>query len=138
MKAIILAAGSGRRMRPLSDREHKTLLRIGSKTIISRIVDGLMENGIDRIVIGTGQPSGRPLPGVTLSKAFIRVEPTFYLSSLPHPLPTCSFSMRIWRRVTPSMSRIFPSVSTTMDFICGWLCGTRQKTGCWLQSLKSI
>ena len=56
-------------MRPLSDREHKTLLRIGSKTIISRIVDGLMENGIDRIVIGTGQPSGRPLPGVTLPKA---------------------------------------------------------------------
>jgi choline kinase len=59
MKAIILAAGSGRRMRPLSDREHKTLLRIGSKTIISRIVDGLMENGIDRIVIGTGYMAGR-------------------------------------------------------------------------------
>ncbi len=59
MKAIILAAGSGRRMRPLSDREHKALLRIGSKTIISRIVDGLMDNGIERIVVGTGYMAGR-------------------------------------------------------------------------------
>jgi len=59
MKAIILAAGSGKRMRPLSNREHKTLLRIGGKTIIARIVDGLIENGIDRIIVGTGYMAGR-------------------------------------------------------------------------------
>jgi len=70
MKAIILAAGSGRRMRPLSEREHKTLLRIGSKTIIARIVDGLIENGIHRIVIGTGYMAER------LESYLIRKYPT--------------------------------------------------------------
>jgi len=59
MKAIILAAGSGRRMRPLSDREHKTLLEIGGKTIITRIIDGLTENGIHRIIVGTGHMAER-------------------------------------------------------------------------------
>lgn len=54
MKAIILTAGYGRRMRPLSDSNHKTLLRVGDTTIIEKILNGLVENDVADIVIVTG------------------------------------------------------------------------------------
>ncbi len=54
MRAIILAAGFGRRMRPLSDKTHKTLLAVGGKTILARIMDGLIENGIRETAVVTG------------------------------------------------------------------------------------
>jgi histidinol-phosphate/aromatic aminotransferase/cobyric acid decarboxylase-like protein/choline kinase len=54
VKAIILAAGIGRRMRPLSDHCHKTLLEVGGKTIMGRILEGLLANGITEVCIVTG------------------------------------------------------------------------------------
>jgi NDP-sugar pyrophosphorylase family protein len=54
MKAIILAAGYGNRMRPLTDNKHKTLLPVAGDTIIGRIMDTLSENGINDIVVVTG------------------------------------------------------------------------------------
>lgn len=58
MKAIILAAGYGNRMRPLTDDTHKTLLKIAGQPIIDRILTGLAENGISEIVLVTGYRSG--------------------------------------------------------------------------------
>ena len=54
MKAIILAAGYARRMRPLSIDRHKTLLEVGGRSIIARIVDGLIDNDIVDICVVTG------------------------------------------------------------------------------------
>ena len=54
MKAIILAAGYGNRMRPLTDRIHKTLLDVGGETILSRIIDGLVASEVTDIVMVTG------------------------------------------------------------------------------------
>jgi histidinol-phosphate/aromatic aminotransferase/cobyric acid decarboxylase-like protein/choline kinase len=54
MKAIILAAGFGNRMRPLTDGLHKTMLTVAGKTIIGRIVEGLLDNGITDMAIVTG------------------------------------------------------------------------------------
>lgn len=54
MQAILLAAGYGNRMRPLTDNVHKTLLDIGGRTIIGRILDGLEENGVLDIGVVTG------------------------------------------------------------------------------------
>lgn len=54
MIAIILAAGYGNRMRPLTDRRHKTLLTVAGREILARIFEGLIENGINRFVIVTG------------------------------------------------------------------------------------
>lgn len=54
MKALILAAGYGNRMRPLTDGTHKTLLNIAGRPIIDRIVSGLMDNGINHIILVTG------------------------------------------------------------------------------------
>ncbi len=54
MKAIILCAGYGNRMSPLTNDTHKTLLKIGSETIIDRILNSLKHNNILKIVIVTG------------------------------------------------------------------------------------
>jgi histidinol-phosphate/aromatic aminotransferase/cobyric acid decarboxylase-like protein/choline kinase len=54
MKAIILAAGYGNRMRPITDNLHKTMITVAGKTIIGRIIDGLLENDISDIVVVTG------------------------------------------------------------------------------------
>jgi histidinol-phosphate/aromatic aminotransferase/cobyric acid decarboxylase-like protein/choline kinase len=54
MKAIILAAGYGNRMRPLTDNLHKTLLNVCGTTIIGGIVDGLVDNGVADLVVVTG------------------------------------------------------------------------------------
>jgi len=54
MKAIILAAGYGNRMRPLTDEIHKTLLTINSKSIIDGIIDSLLIYNIREIVVVTG------------------------------------------------------------------------------------
>ena len=48
---MILAAGRGERMRPLTDTIPKPLLRIRGKPLIERHVERLAQGGIERIVI---------------------------------------------------------------------------------------
>ncbi len=57
MIAIILAAGYGNRMRPLTDNEHKTLLKINNITIIDNIIDSLISNSVKNVVVVTGYRS---------------------------------------------------------------------------------
>jgi histidinol-phosphate/aromatic aminotransferase/cobyric acid decarboxylase-like protein/choline kinase len=54
MKAIILAAGYGRRMQPLTNNRHKTLLPIAGSTILHRIMESLDDNGVHDVCIVTG------------------------------------------------------------------------------------
>jgi choline kinase len=54
MHAIILAAGYGRRMQPLSDRCHKALLPIAGDTILGRLVDSLDAIGVHDVTVVTG------------------------------------------------------------------------------------
>ncbi len=57
MKAIILAAGFGNRMSPLTDNKHKTLIEVNGQTIIDRIIHSLLLNQVNHIVIVTGYRS---------------------------------------------------------------------------------
>ncbi|MBS2023250.1 MAG: aminotransferase class I/II-fold pyridoxal phosphate-dependent enzyme [Deltaproteobacteria bacterium] len=54
MKAVVLTAGIARRMQPLSDHLHKTLLPIGESTILGRIIDGLLALDVTDITLVTG------------------------------------------------------------------------------------
>lgn len=51
MKAMILTAGRGERMRPLTDHTPKALLRVGGQTLISRVIAALTQAGIRDLVI---------------------------------------------------------------------------------------
>lgn len=59
MRAIVLAAGVGGRMRPLTDDVHKSLLRVGNTTILGRIIDGLTAIGVSEIMVVTGYRDGQ-------------------------------------------------------------------------------
>jgi choline kinase len=54
MRAIILAAGSGRRLAPMGWDKPKCLLRFGSQTLLDNIVASLLESGIDELAIVVG------------------------------------------------------------------------------------
>ncbi len=51
MKAMILAAGRGERMRPLTDDTAKPLLEVGGKALIQYHVEALVAAGLNRIVV---------------------------------------------------------------------------------------
>jgi len=53
MKAMILAAGRGERMRPLTDACPKPLLAVAGRALIARQIDALRVGGITDIVINT-------------------------------------------------------------------------------------
>lgn len=51
MIAMLLAAGRGERMRPLTDHTPKPLLKVGGKSLIVWHIENLVRAGIDEIVI---------------------------------------------------------------------------------------
>ena len=53
MRALILAAGKGERMRPLTLFTPKPLLEVGNQPLIERHIERLKQAGIDDIVINT-------------------------------------------------------------------------------------
>ena len=54
MKAVILAAGTASRLRPLTNNTPKCLLTVGGKTLLLRTIDNFVDNGITDFLIVTG------------------------------------------------------------------------------------
>ncbi|CAG20598.1 sugar phosphate nucleotidyltransferase [Photobacterium profundum] len=54
LKAIILAAGVGSRIRPLTDNCPKSLLKIGDHTILEMMISNVMKCGINEVVFILG------------------------------------------------------------------------------------
>src|ERR1043165_6962711 len=52
--AIILAAGTGSRLRPLTDERPKALVEVSGKSILGRAVDALSAYGVRRLILATG------------------------------------------------------------------------------------
>lgn len=53
MKAMILAAGRGERLRPLTDSIPKPLVRVGEQTLIDTHLQSLAQSGIEEVIINT-------------------------------------------------------------------------------------
>ena len=53
MKAMILAAGRGNRLRPLTDKRPKPLVRVGNDTLIEHHIKRIAAAGFESIVINT-------------------------------------------------------------------------------------
>jgi NDP-sugar pyrophosphorylase family protein len=51
MRAMILAAGFGTRLRPLTDKKPKALIPVVNKPIIGRVIEYLKGHGVSRIVV---------------------------------------------------------------------------------------
>jgi len=58
MKAMILAAGRGERMRPLTDNTPKPLLTIGGKYLILWVIDKLKQAGVTDLVVNVSHLAG--------------------------------------------------------------------------------
>jgi MurNAc alpha-1-phosphate uridylyltransferase len=92
--AMVLAAGFGARMRPLTDRVPKPLLRLAGRALIDHALDRLAAAGIERAVVNVhhfaGQieahVSGRTAPRITISdeRASILETGGGVLKALPH------------------------------------------------------
>lgn len=54
MQAIILAAGSSKRLRPLTDNTPKCLLPVGEKNLLERTIENVLANGINDFIFVTG------------------------------------------------------------------------------------
>ena len=53
-RKIIMAAGLGRRMKPVSNRTPKPLIKVNGKRMIETIIEGLCDNGITEIHVVAG------------------------------------------------------------------------------------
>ena len=53
MKCVILAAGKGTRLRPLTEDTPKPLIKVSGKTLLDRIVESL-PSAVDELIIVTG------------------------------------------------------------------------------------
>src|SRR6185295_18361034 len=51
MKAMVLAAGEGRRLRPLTETVPKALVEVGGKTMLERVLSKLIAAGVDEAIV---------------------------------------------------------------------------------------
>ena len=49
--AMVLAAGRGLRMRPITDTTPKPLIEVGGMTMLDRMLDALAHAGVERVVV---------------------------------------------------------------------------------------
>ena len=74
-KAMVLAAGYGMRMRPLTDKLPKPLIRVADRALLDRVLDRLEDAGVENVVVNVHYLSDqiekhlktRTSPSITIS-----------------------------------------------------------------------
>jgi NDP-sugar pyrophosphorylase family protein len=80
MKAMILAAGFGTRLRPLTDERPKALMPIANKPLIARVITYLQSHGVNQIIVNAHHHARQVVDYVNRSRRFglnieVREEP---------------------------------------------------------------
>jgi N-acetyl-alpha-D-muramate 1-phosphate uridylyltransferase len=76
-RAMVLAAGIGTRMHPLTERRPKPLVEVGGKALLDHVLDRLAEAGVERVVVNVhhfAELMERHLAGRTRPQVFISDE----------------------------------------------------------------
>lgn len=82
MRAIILAAGQGARLRPLTNDRPKCMVEYQGRPLLAHVVEALRANGVDDIVVVRGyRPQAIVCPGVRY-----RDNPRFASTNMVHTL----------------------------------------------------
>ena len=74
MRAIILAAGKGRRLRPITDETHKCLLEFDGRTLIQRYLDDFGALGIHKATLVLGHKMDMVRSHVGQSRGPVEIE----------------------------------------------------------------
>jgi len=82
MRAIILAAGKGNRLRPFTDHSHKCLLEFEGRTLIQRYLDDLAALGVTRATMVIGHQKEMVREHVGAGRAGIEID--YLVNPLPH------------------------------------------------------
>ena len=53
-KAVVLAAGEGKRLRPFTETMPKVMLRVANKPVLEYVFDAIKKTGIEEIIIIVG------------------------------------------------------------------------------------
>src|SRR3954447_97106 len=72
--AVILVAGIGSRLRPMTDDRPKALVDLGGETILARAVRLLAEYGVRKIVLATGYREDAVRTAMAVHGASLSVE----------------------------------------------------------------
>jgi len=75
MKCVLLAAGIGKRLRPMTARTPKCLLKIGGMPILAMTIENLLSNDVTDVAIVTGFMA--PKVRLLVRKTFPRLSVTF-------------------------------------------------------------
>ena len=80
MKAMILAAGLGTRLKPLSLQKPKALMPVGNRPVIDRVIGYLKAHNVSRIVVNAHHMHGQIVQYLDKGRTFgveidVRVEP---------------------------------------------------------------
>ncbi len=113
MKAMLLAAGRGERMRPLSDSVPKPLLEVGGEPLIGRHLDALARSGIRECVINLSWLGDR-------IRAFVgdgsRFDLAVEYSEEPEALETAGGIVQALDRLGPCFVVVNADIFTDYDF----------------------
>ena len=66
MKAMVLAAGFGKRLSPLTDTLPKPLIKVGDQSLIQRNINYLIDNGFSEIIINVSHHSDQVINHLSL------------------------------------------------------------------------
>ena len=81
-RAMVLAAGLGRRMRPLTGRRPKPLIAVAGRTMLDRALDSLVDAGVTAVVVNVhwlaeqveAHLAARTRPSIVLSREEVLLE----------------------------------------------------------------